>query len=196
MIDHLALSLVDLFVGVAIWGLTVELHEFGLEFGDFLLESFLLLLWSLELPAKFDGLGLSDFLFECLFLGFEISIELPLLLLELIVSFISLLLQGLLALLGFLFLPLLWEDVHASGIALELILELLLGVSVSLSELLLLSLELIIEFLALSFLLLLGHLSGLLLGSLEIGLRLIQNILWSEVVVFGTLSSELLNLVE
>ena len=199
VIDQLALSLVDLIVGVALRGLTVELHEFGLELGDLLLESFLLLLWSLELPAESDCLGLSDFLFERLLFGFEISIELLLLLLELIESFISLLLQGFLTLLGLLFL-LLWEDVHASSLALELILELLLGISMSLSELLLLRLELVIEFLALSFLLILGHLSRLLLGSLEIGLGLLKNILWGEVVNFvthwGTLVGDFLDLVD
>ena len=88
---------------------------------------------------------------------------------------------------------------HASGLALELILELLLGIFVSLSELVLLRLELVVEFLALSFSLIFGHLSGLLLGSLEIGLLLIQDILWGEVVVvahWGALGGDFLDLVE
>ena len=72
-------------------------------------------------------------------------------------------------------------------------------VSAFLSELVLLRLELVVEFLALSFSLFLGHLSGLLLGSLEIGLLLIQNVLWGEVVVlahWSALGGDFLDFVE
>ena len=104
MVDQYAFSLIDLFIGVALWGLAIEVHEFGLELGNFLLESFLLLLWSLNFSAIDVGLSLSNLLSKSLFLGLELTVELFLLLSELILSFLSLLLEDLLTLLSLLFL--------------------------------------------------------------------------------------------
>ena len=200
-VDKLTLSLVGFFVGVTFWSLTVELHEFSLKLGNFLLKSLFLLLWSSLLPAINVGLGLPDFLSESLLLGLELSIKLLSLLFHKLLSFRALFFDGFFVLLALFFLLFLWEDVHISCLILEFILQLLLGISMLLFELIDLSFELIIDFFALSFLLFFGHLSRFLLGCLKIFFLLFKHILWCELIVtlfhwVATFGSDLLDLVE